>query len=171
MCGEAAAAQRLVDDMDRRFPHDFFLKTAWLPMARAALEIRQRRPDRAIAVLETAQRTELGTVTTLWPAYLRGWAYLDRGQPTEALAGFQKVLDHRGLLAPKDLNPAPLILHPLARIGRARAAARVGDLAESRRMYESVLALWEGADEDVPVLRDVKREHRQVVARIAGEAR
>jgi hypothetical protein len=164
MCGEKAAAQRLVDDMDRRFPQDFFLKTAWLPMARAALAIDRGHPDRAIELLEPAQRTELGNVTTLWPAYLRGLALLDRGQPTEALAEFQKILDHKGLLAPKDFNPAPLVLHPLAQVGRARAAARVGDSPESRRTYEALLALWKDADEDLPVLRAVKREYAQLVA-------
>jgi eukaryotic-like serine/threonine-protein kinase len=169
MCGETAAAQRLIDDMDRRFPQDFFLKTAWLPMARAALEIHRGRPDRAVELLEPAQRTELGTVTALWPAHLRGRAHLDRGQPTEALAEFQKVLDHRGVLAPKDFNPAAIVLYPLAQVGRARAAARVGDVAESRQMYESLLALWKDADEDIPVLRAVKREYGQVVSRTQAD--
>jgi DNA-binding winged helix-turn-helix (wHTH) protein/tetratricopeptide (TPR) repeat protein len=165
MCGETGAAQRLIDDMDRRFPQDFFLKTAWLPMARAALEMHRGRPGRAVELLETAQRTELGTMTALWPAYLRGRAHLDHGQPTEALAEFQKILDHKGVLAPKDFNPAAMVLYPLAQVGRARAAARVGDAAESRRMYESLLALWKGADEDVPLLRAVRREHGQIVSR------
>ncbi len=171
-CGEAASAQRLMDDMDRRFPQDLFLQTAWLPMTGAALELHRGQPGRALELLEPAQRTELGTVTALWPAHLRGRAHLDRGQPTEALAEFQKILDHRGVLAPKEFNPAAMILYPLAQVGRARAAARVGDLAESRRMYESVLALWGGADADFPVLQAVKREHGDLVARTkAGPSR
>lgn len=165
MCGETDAAQQLIDDMDRRFPQDFFLKTAWLPMARAALEIHRGQPDRAVELLEAAQRSELGTVTALWPAHLRGRAHLDRGEPTEALAEFQKILDHRGVLAPKDFNPAAMVLYPLAEVGRARAAARVGDAAESRRMYESLLALWKSADEDIPVLRAVRREYGQIISR------
>jgi eukaryotic-like serine/threonine-protein kinase len=164
MCGEAGAAQRLIDELDHRFPQDFFLKTAWLPMARAALEIHRGRPGRAVELLGAAQRTELGFVTALWPAYLRGRAHLDRGEATEALAEFQKILDHRGVLAPKEFNPAAMILYPLAQVGRARAAARVGDAAESRRMYESLLALWKSADDDIPVLRVVKREHEQIVS-------
>jgi tetratricopeptide (TPR) repeat protein len=171
LCGETGAAERLIDDMDRRFPHDLFLKTAWLPMARSALEIHRGQPDRAVELLEAAQRTEFGTVTALWPAYLRGRAHFDRGAPTEALAEFQKILDHKGVLAPKDFNPAAMILYPLAQVGRARAAAQVGDVAESRRMYESLLALWESADEDVPVLRDVKREHGQIIARTEAGGR
>jgi DNA-binding winged helix-turn-helix (wHTH) protein/tetratricopeptide (TPR) repeat protein len=162
MCGETGPAQRLIDDMDRRFPEDFFLKSAWLPMARAALEIHRGRSDRAVELLEVAQRTELGTVTSLWPAHLRARAHLDRHQPTEALAELQKILDHKGVLAPKDFNPAAIVLYPLALAGRARAAAQVGDAAESRRTYESLLALWKDADEGVPVLRAIKREHGQV---------
>lgn len=108
-------------------------------------------------------------MTGLWPAHLRGRARLDRGEPTEALAEFQKILDHKGVLAPKDFNPAAMILYPLAQVGRARAAARVGDAAESRRMYESLLALWKAADEDVPVLRAVRREYGQIVSRTKAD--
>lgn len=60
MCGDTGATQRLIDEMDRLFPQDFFLKTAWLPMTRAALEIHRKQPGRALELLEAAQRTELG---------------------------------------------------------------------------------------------------------------
>ena len=162
LCGDAAGSQRLVEEMGRRFPEDFFVKTSWIPMARAALQLHRGQPDRAVELLQPAERSELGKVTALWPAYLRGRAHLDRGAATEALVEFQKILDHRGVLAPKDFNPVAMTLYPLAQLGRARAAALAGDPAESRRVYESLFASWKQADEDVPVLRAARREHAEL---------
>ncbi len=98
----------------------------------------------------------------MWPAYLRGLAYLDQGASTEARAEFQKILDHKGVLAPKEFNPVGITLYPLAYLGRARAAARTGDIDESRRSYEALLVLWKDADPDIPILRAAKREYRQL---------
>jgi DNA-binding winged helix-turn-helix (wHTH) protein/tetratricopeptide (TPR) repeat protein len=165
MCGESGASLRLVEEMERRFSQDFFLKTSWVPMARAALEIRRGRPDRAVELLQTAEGSEMGTVTALWPAYLRGRAQVDRGAAREALAEFQKILDHRGVLAPKDFNPAAMTLYPLAHVGRARAAALAGDVAESRKACDAFLALWKEADGDIPVLQATRRQCRALEVR------
>ena len=85
---------------------------------------------------------------------------------------FQKILDHRGVLAPKDFNPVAMTLYPLAQLGRARAAARTGDVDESRKAYEALLALWKDADPDLPLLRAAQREYGQTsVVRGGGAAR
>ena len=158
MCGDSSAAQRLVEEMRRRFPEDSFLKTSWVPMTHAALEIHRGRPDGAVELLQPAGRSELGSHIALWPAYLRGLAYLGQRAGKEALAEFQKILDHKGVLAPKDFNPVGMTLYPLAYYGRARAAMLTGDVDESRKACEALLALWGDADPDIPVLRAAKRE-------------
>jgi hypothetical protein len=137
-------------------------------MIHAALEIRRGNPARAIELLEPTSRGELGTSAALWPAYLRGLAYIDQGAGSKAQIEFQKILDHRGVLAPKDFNPVAMTLYPLAHIGRARGAARAGDGEESRKSYEELLALWKNADPDLPILRAVRREHRQLEATLAS---
>jgi DNA-binding winged helix-turn-helix (wHTH) protein/tetratricopeptide (TPR) repeat protein len=161
LCGESSAAQRLVEEMRRRFPQDSFFKTSWLPMTHAALEIHRGQGARAVELLQPAGRGELGTNPALWPAYLRGLAYLDQGAPNEARAEFQKILDHKGVLAPKDFNPVAMTLHPLAHLGRARAAQRAGDVDGSRKACEALLTLWKDADSDIPILQAAKRECRQ----------
>jgi tetratricopeptide (TPR) repeat protein len=161
ICGESSAAQRLLDEMTRRFPHDSFFKSSWVPMTQAALEIRGGNAAQAIALLQTPGRCELGTQTALWPAYLRGLAYLEQGAANEALAEFQKILDHKGVLAPKDFNPVAMTLYPLAHVGRARAATLAGDVEEGREAYGAFLALWKDADSDIPVLLASEREYRQ----------
>jgi DNA-binding winged helix-turn-helix (wHTH) protein/tetratricopeptide (TPR) repeat protein len=153
LCGETAAAERLFEEMGRRFPADSFVRTSWMPMAQAALEIHRGRPARAVERLEPAARVELGSDAVLWPAYLRGQALLAQGAGAEAQAEFQKILDHKGVIAPKDFNPAGMALYPLAHLGRARAALRLGDVEASRQAYEAALSLWKDADADLPVLR------------------
>jgi DNA-binding winged helix-turn-helix (wHTH) protein/tetratricopeptide (TPR) repeat protein len=172
MCGESGAAQRLTGEMSRRFPQDSFMSASWLPMTHAALEIHRGNPARAVETLERAARVELGTDALLWPAYLRGLAYLAQGAGNEARAEFQKILDRKGVLAPKDLNPVGLTLYPLAWLGRARAGTLTGDMDDSRRAYEALLSSWKDADPDIPVLRAARREYRQLgIPRPAREGR
>jgi DNA-binding winged helix-turn-helix (wHTH) protein/tetratricopeptide (TPR) repeat protein len=161
LCGHAADALRVAGELERRFPQDFFAKTAWVPMVRAALETRAGRADRAIDLLEAPGRTELGTVTALWPAYLRGRAHLGRRDAPAARAEFQKILENRGLLAPKEFNPVAVVLLPLAYLGRARAARLAGDANDGRTSCEALLALWKDADPDVPVVAAARRECAQ----------
>jgi hypothetical protein len=155
LCGEAAAAERLLAEMERRFPADTFLETLWAPMTQAAIEVRRDRPARAIERLRAAARAERGTEAALWPAYLRGLAYLELGAATEARVEFQKVVDHRGVLAPKDFSPVAMTLYPLAYLGLARAGSGPGD--ERRQACEALLALWAGADPDLPALATARR--------------
>src|SRR5262245_59002444 len=104
----------------------------------------------AIQQLETTSRYE--TVAEFWPQYLRGQAYLQPKQGAEAAAEFEKILDPRGC-AP--LSP----LYTLARLGLARAAALVGDVAKSRKTLEDFLAAWNDADPDLPILIEARREY------------
>jgi len=86
------------------------------------------------------------------PAYVRGLAYLRGGAGTEAMAEFQKIIDHRGVVAIS-------ALYPLAHLGLARAAALTGDTAKSRKAYEDFFALWKDADPDIPILQQAKQEY------------
>lgn len=162
LCGDVGRARQLAEEMEERYPHDSFFKSSWLPMIHAAVEIRRGNPARAVELLQPAARGELGIRAALWPAYLRGLAYLDQGAGNEAAAEFQKILDHRGVLAPKDFNPVAIALYPLAWLGRARAAHHGGDVDESRRAYEELLALWKDADADIPVLQAARKEYRRL---------
>jgi hypothetical protein len=45
-----------------------------------------------------------------------------------------------------------------ARLEKARSLARTGDRAAARAAYHDLLALWENADADVPILAEAKAE-------------
>jgi hypothetical protein len=161
LCGQSAGAQRLADEMKLRFPQNSFMRTSWSPMTEAAIAIHDRRPGRAIELLQAARREETGDQAALWPAYVRGLAYLDQGAAAEAEAEFQNILDHRGLLAPTVFHPVAMTLYPLAQAGRARAAAREGRLEDGQKAWEALFALWKDADPDLPVLVSGRREARE----------
>jgi len=162
LCGEPNA-QSIVDEMVGRFPHSSFANAYWMPMTRAAIQMHHRNPAGAIHLLQAASRGETGMHASLWPAYLRGLAYLRQRAGNEAIAEFQRILDHRGVLAlaPSDFTPAGYSLYPLAHLGLARAAAIMGDRAKSRKAYADFFSLWKNADSDVPILRRAQEEYQK----------
>jgi DNA-binding winged helix-turn-helix (wHTH) protein/tetratricopeptide (TPR) repeat protein len=169
MCGDAIRAGKLADEMAGRFPEDSFFKASWLPMVHAAVSLHRGDAASAVEQLQKTERVELGTNAALWPAYLRGLAYLDQRAEAKAGLEFQKILDHKGVLVPKDFNPAAMILYPLAYLGRARAASRGGDVGSSRAAYEALIELWRDADSDSPIVAAARREYRQLgLTRTAG---
>jgi DNA-binding winged helix-turn-helix (wHTH) protein/tetratricopeptide (TPR) repeat protein len=167
-CGDSIHALKLADEMVRRFPEDTLFKASWLPMVHAALSLHRGDGAAAVERLEGASSIELGTNAALWPAYFRGVAYLQQGADSRATLEFQKILDNKGVLVPKDFNPAALTLYPLAHLGQARAARRI-DVTASRSAYEAALALWHDADPDLAIVNAARREYRQLqVSRVAG---
>ena len=96
-----------------------------------------------------------GFFGSLYPVYVRGQAYAASAQYRQAVAEFQKMLDHRGLMMG---DPAGA----RARLEKARALARAKDQAAARAAYEDFLALWKDADPDVPLLSQAKAEYAKL---------
>jgi hypothetical protein len=129
---------------------DTLLHRAYLPPAEAAVLLARGAFDRAVEELRQAGPYETGVVAALVPTYLRGEARL-KTAPAEARREYQAVIDHRGA------DPFSALI-PMSQLGLARAFARTGNEAESRKVYEALLAAWENADADLPVLRQVRDE-------------
>jgi hypothetical protein len=89
---------------------------------------------------------------TLYPAYVRGEAYLAAHQGSNTAAEFQKILDHRGIV----LN---LPIGAIAHLQIGRAYALQGDTAKARAAYQDFLTLWKDADRDIPILKEAKAEY------------
>ena len=158
LAGDAAQAQPLLSEVEKRYPDDTLIRAVWLPTARAAIELSRDNPAKAIELLQSATQYEFGENpggSGFLPNYVRGEAYLRARQGKEAAAEFQKILDRRGVDA---LSP----LYPLAHLGLARAAALAGDTATSRKAYQDFLALWKDADPDIPVYREAKAEYSKL---------
>lgn len=155
ICGEAGQAQPIIDDLARRYPQNTVVNSISLPTIRAALETSRGNAAQAVQLLEATSRYELGDIAEFWPMYIRGQAFLRQRAGAEAMAEFQKILDHRGVNVASPL-------YPLAHLGLARAAALAGDTARSRRAYQDFLALWREADSDIPILQEARQEYERL---------
>lgn len=156
--GDAAGAAMLADELDRKFPYNTSLQKYWLPTIRASIELVRKDPARAIEILQ-ATSYELGDSGTLagnmYPAYVRGQAYLEAHQGKEAAAEFQKFLDYPSIVS---ISP----LGALARLGLARAYSLQGDATKARGAYQEFLTLWKDADPDVPIVKQAKAEYAKL---------
>jgi len=152
LAGEVGQAQKLIDELGRRFPSDTLMNAVWLPTARAAVEVRHGNPGRAIELLRAAAPYEMGN---LGAVYARGQAYLAARAGAEAAAEFQKILDHQGAATVGSV-------YPLAHLGLGRAWALAGDSARSRKAYQDFLAIWKDADPDIPILQEARQEYAKL---------
>jgi eukaryotic-like serine/threonine-protein kinase len=167
MAGDAARAESLTQDLNKRYPLDTQMQSLWLPAIHAQMALNRKDSASAVNSLQAASGIELGliqfvaNISCLYPTYIRGEAYLAAGQGATAAAEFQKIIDHSGLVW-------NCWTGALARLGVARAnalqsrtsqgadadAARVRALAA----YKDFLTLWKDADPDIPILKEAKAE-------------
>jgi eukaryotic-like serine/threonine-protein kinase len=155
LAGEAAWTQTLADDLDKRFPEDTIVQSNYLPMIHAQLALSRNDSSAAVNALQAAAPYELGSAGGLYPVYVHGEAYLAAHQSKEAVAEFQKILDHRGIV----LNdPIGAVAH--LQIGRAYVMQ--GDIAKGKAAYSDFLTLWKDADPDIPMLIAAKSEYSKL---------
>ena len=161
LAGDAAHAQALADDLAKRFPQDTVVRSVWLPTIHAQIETNHKNPARSIEPLQATAPYELGMLSVsavnscLFPVYVRAEAYLTAQRGPAAVAEFQKILDHGGLL----WNCAT---GTLAHLGLARAYALQADTLKARAAYQDFLTLWKDADPDIPVLKQAKAEYAKL---------
>ncbi len=157
--GDATQAQKMADDLARKYPEDTIVNSYWLPAVHAIMEVNGHNSAWALELLRAAEPYELGGLTPpvgpLSPVYFRGYAFLAAGQAKEAAAEFQKILDHRGIVLNSPIGA-------LAEVGLARALASAGDKEAARTAYQDFLALWKDADPDIPILEEAKAEYAKL---------
>ena len=151
LCGPAGTAASASSELGKRFPGATLVTRVQIPMAEAMMALRRGDGARALDVLDALKPFEWAPTAVLWPAYLRGQAYLQLKDARAASAQFRSVLDNRGV-APQSH------LYGLAFLGLARATAAYGDHDEARKAYESLLALWKDADPTLQPLKDARTE-------------
>ena len=174
MAGDAARAEALAQDLNKRYSLDTRMQSLWLPALRAQLAINRKNPSAAVTSLkpalppiEFAEIEFVANASCLYPTYIRGQAYLAAGQGKEAAVEFEKILDHSGIVW-------NCWTGALAHLGVARAnalqsrtsqgadadadAARVRALAA----YKDFIALWKDADPDIPILKQAKAEYAKL---------
>jgi DNA-binding winged helix-turn-helix (wHTH) protein/tetratricopeptide (TPR) repeat protein len=156
--GDSARAQALADSLEKRFPQNTELNNYWLPTIRAAIHLDRGKPAEALKTLEGATPYELAYPrpqfeggSLIYPAYLRGQAYLLLHQGSEAAGEFQKFIDQRAVVVNCPFGA-------LAHLWLGRAHAVEGNASAARKSYQEFFTLWKDADPDFPILREARSE-------------
>jgi len=150
--GDVSQARALAAGLQRDNPTYTMLNVLWLPTIKAANALAQRNSDQVLVHLETAAPYELSNNLNLLPAYIRGQAYLLAHNGAAAIAEFQKLLDHTGMVHNS-------VQGALVRLQIGRAYSMEGDIGKARAAYNDFLTLWKDADPDIPILRQAKIEY------------
>jgi eukaryotic-like serine/threonine-protein kinase len=154
-CGEAAKAETIASDLAKNYPLDTLTQKLAIPQIRARIELQRGNSSKAIEQLRSTEPYQFGFVADGMPIYLRGLAYLQAKQGPQAVAEFQKILDHKSAF-----GASPYV--SLARLGLARALALSGDSAKARIDYQDFFTKWKDADPDIPILNQAKAEYAKL---------
>jgi eukaryotic-like serine/threonine-protein kinase len=156
--GRTDEARLLADEVSEEAPLDTVVQSYLVPTVRAAAKLRQHDPAAAVELLRGTVQYDLAFTHSfdyLYPAYIRGLAYLESGDGRSAAREFQKLIDNPGMCW-------GYITGPLARLQLGRAQRLMGDNASARKSYEEFLSIWKDADPDVPIYRQAKAEYAQL---------
>jgi len=156
--GRTGEASRLADEVSQEAPLDTIVQKFLVPTVRAAVKLQQHDPAAAIALLRETVPYDLADTQSfdyIYPAYIRGLAYLELGDGRAAAGEFQKLIDNPGLCL-------GYITGPLARLQLARAQKMMGEEAATRKSYETFLDLWKSADADILIYQQAKLEYAEL---------
>jgi tetratricopeptide (TPR) repeat protein len=172
MASDTTRAESLTRDLNKRYPLDTQMQSLWLPAVRAQLALVRKSSTEALQDLQTAEPPielgQIGFVTNLsclYPTYIRAEAYLAARQGSAALAEFQKILDHSGIVW--NCWTGALAHLGVARANALQAKTSQGADADAARVralvaYKDFLTLWKDADPDIPILKEAKAEYAKL---------
>jgi serine/threonine protein kinase/tetratricopeptide (TPR) repeat protein len=157
LVGDAVRAQSMVEDLSRHSPQNTIIQFNYIPTVRAQLALNRHDGAKAIELLQSAIPYELSDFgpAALYPAFVRGEAYLAERRGSEAAVEFQKIRDYRGVVMNDPIGA-------LAHLGLGRAYAMQGDTAKAKTAYQDFLTLWKDADPEVPILKQAKAEYTKL---------
>jgi tetratricopeptide (TPR) repeat protein/DNA-binding winged helix-turn-helix (wHTH) protein len=156
-CGSEVRAKALKQEFDNTHPLSTYNMNIFSPMIATTLASNHGGSAQEIKeLMAPAVPYETGQTAGLDPVYIRATAYLKAGAAQEALAEFQKLLDHRGV---DPLRPSI----PLSYLGIARASGSLGKTDAARRAYESALQFWKEADPGLPIVLQARKEYGKLL--------
>ncbi len=155
--GDTAKSKTMLEAGRKAEPSNTVLNVYWFPVIEAALDLNQQQFAQAITALEPTRPYELGGggANIIYPAYIRGQAYLAQKDGAAAIAEFQKFYDHADLVGNS-------VLSSLAHLQMARAYVVAGNSVKARTYYQDFLSLWKNADPDIPILKQAKAEYAKL---------
>jgi serine/threonine protein kinase/tetratricopeptide (TPR) repeat protein len=154
-CGEGAKAESVVSELNKNYPLDTLVQKISIPQIRGRIALQRGDSAKAIEQLRPTEAYQLGYIADGKPVYLRGLAYLQAKQGSQAVTEFQKVLDHKAAF-----GASPYV--SLSRLGLARGLILSGDTAKARIAYQDFFTTWKDADPDLPILKEARAEYAKL---------
>ena len=163
LAGDTSRLAAATAYLEKVFSEDTSAQFHYLPVLRAFSALDSRDPSRAVDALQPNLQYEKGLsmlsgfafMSAMYPAHVRGEAYLRMGKFTDAAAEFQKILDNRGILLADPLGA-------VARVQLGRSLKLLGAVAKAKAAYESFFGLWKDADPDIPLLITARDEYSRL---------
>lgn len=158
--GYTASAEKLSNELEKTYPPDSMMMLYGGSSIRASLDLNRKDPVSAVNRLEAAANVELSAEflfpgATMYPVYIRGMAYQVLHHGKDAASEFQKLIEHRGVIANCPLGA-------LAHLQLGCAYAMQWQSAKARNAYEDFFDLWKDADPDMPILKQAKEEYAKL---------
>ena len=151
-CNRVKAANKMLSDIEKKYPEDTLIQEVYVPQSRAWLAFKAGDPQRALTFLE---RVRSHDDICLAP-YMRGLAYLVLKDPHNAINSFQKATFTKGQ---SYYAGAP---YALSHLGMGRAYALLGDKANAKKAYDIFFEEWKNADAGLPVVAEARKEYAQL---------
>jgi serine/threonine protein kinase/tetratricopeptide (TPR) repeat protein len=163
LAGDSSRAEAIGEDLQQVYPQHASVRFSYVPAIRGVVALNRGVPAKALEQVQIAEAHDwavtslafFGFVGNLYPAYVRGQAYLALHKGAEAAAEFRKVISHPGLVLADPVGA-------MARLQFARALSLSGDKAGAASAYRDFLNLWKDADRDIPVLKQAQTEYAQI---------
>ena len=149
--GDLTRAESYATQVDKLGPHYTVFQKIVLPTARGAMALSRNDPKAVIDVMAPVEPNDFNRLLEMCVIYYRGEAYLAAHKNTDAVAQFQKLIDHSFV---RPVSPYIALSHlELARVHRAE-----GDAKAARAEYDRFFKMWEKADPEIPILRAARAE-------------
>jgi hypothetical protein len=163
LAGDFSRSQALASDLEKRFPEDTSVQFSYLPALRGLFALNRHEPQKALELLQAAAPYDFAVPAIdfntffggLYPVYVRGGAFLAAHQGAAAVKEFQKIFEHRGIVAGDPIGA-------LARLQLGKAFAMSGDKTKAKAAYQDFLNLWKDADPDVPIIKQARAEYARL---------
>jgi tetratricopeptide (TPR) repeat protein len=152
VAGATDEALQLISELGAQYINDLQIQEASIPIATAAVVLREGDPLGAVEMLSRVAPFEKNYPLAI---YLRGVAYLAANDAAAASGEFAKLDGLSGVDATR-------VVHTLAPLGRARAFDMSGLADASRAEYEKFFALLEHSDPGLPILREARAEFEAI---------
>jgi eukaryotic-like serine/threonine-protein kinase len=157
--GDISGAESLANDLKDRFPEDTSVRFTYEPTLRALVALNRGESGNVPELLRPSDAYEqaipgitfFGFFGGLYPAYVRGEAFLAMHRGEEAAVEFQKIIDHPGVVFSDPIGA-------IARLQLARSYALSGDRVKAKTAYRDFLALWRAADPEASLLLQARAE-------------